>query len=105
MDTFENRPTPKSEELSSDVSASITPPAQEPPATPVSWSSQCADKKSASDFEGDRVNKYAEFFKDGEILPIPKIMEAVEVKTLLFVVTDLRTRRVAGLKKKFLRKY
>ena len=105
MDIFENRPSSKPEELSSDLLASTIPPAQKPPATLVSWLSQCANKKSASDYKRDRVNKYAEFFKDGEILPIPELVEPVEPKTLSFVVTDLRTRRLAGLKKKFLRKY
>ena len=37
--------------------------------------------------------------KDGEILPIPDLIEAVEPKTLSFVVTDLRTKRLAGVKK------
>ena len=39
------------------------------------------------------------YFKDGEILPKPELVEAVEPKTLSFVVTDLRTKRLAGLKK------
>ena len=105
MDIFENRPPPKPEELSSDLSASIIPPAQKPQATPVSWSLQCANKKLASDYEKDRVNNYAELFKDGEILTILELVEAVEPKIMSFVVTDLRNRRLAGIKKKLLRKY
>ena len=55
--------------------------------------------------KGTRVMKYAEYFKDGEILPIPKLVESVEPKTLSLVVTDLRTKRNAGLKKRLLKKY
>ena len=68
----------------------------------VSWSSlgrYCVNKKSASDYERDRVEKYASDFKDGEILPIPELVEVVEPKTLSFVVTDLRPKRLTGLKK------
>ena len=57
------------------------------------------EKKSASDYERDRVEKYATYFKDGELLPIPELVEAVEPQTLSFVVKDLRTKRLAGLKK------
>ena len=66
---------------------------------PVSWSLHCVNKKSASDDERDRVEKYASYFKDGEIQPIPELVEAVESKTLSFVVANLRTKRLAGLKK------
>ena len=45
------------------------------------------------------VTKYAKYFKDNEILPIPKLVVAVEPKTLSFGVTDLRTRRLACHKK------
>ena len=55
--------------------------------------------KSASDYERDRVEKYADYFKEGEILPISELVEAVESKTLSFVVTELLTRKLAGLKK------
>ena len=47
----------------------------------------------------DRAEKYANDFKEGEILLIPELVEAVEPKTLSFVVTDLKTKRLAGLKK------
>ena len=52
-----------------------------------------------TDHENDRVQKYSKYFKENEILPIPDLVEAVEPKTLSFVVTDLKTRRLAGLKK------
>ncbi len=91
----ESEPSPKPEDLtSSDIQ-----PAQKPPATPVSWSSQLQKKKkSPKDYENDRVTKYSAYFKENEILPIPELVEAVEPKTLSFVVTDLRTRRLAGQK-------
>ena len=99
QDIFINtEPSPKPEDLS--LSSSAIQPAQKPPATPVSWSSQLQKKKKTpEDYENDRVRKYAKYFKENEILPIPELVEAVEPKTLSFVVTDLRTRRLAGLKK------
>ena len=93
-----SEPSPKPEDLS--LSSSAIQPGQKPPATPVSWSSQIQKKKkSPEDHENDRVTKYAKYFKDNEILPIPELVEAVEPKTLSIVVTDLKTRRLAGLKK------
>ena len=56
-------------------------------------------KKNPSDYARDGAEKYANYFKEGEILPIPELVEAVEPKTLSFVVTDLKTKRLAGLKK------
>ena len=83
-----------------DLSSSSLQPAQKPPATPVSWSLQLQKrKKPLKDCENDRVTKYAKYYKDNEILPIPELVEAVEPKTLSFIVTDLRTRRLVGLKK------
>ena len=56
-------------------------------------------KKTPSDHENDRVNKYAKYSKENEILPILELVQAVEPKTLSFVITDLKTRRLTGLKK------
>ena len=93
-------PSPNLEDLSFSSSASKILSAQKPPATPVSWSSQLQKrKKSPTDHDNDRVTKYAKYFKDNEILPIPDLLEAVEAKILSFVGTDLRTRRLAGLRK------
>ena len=80
-------------------SASTIPPAQKQKETAVSWSSHCVNKKSPCDYARDRVEKYEKYFKDGEILPIPELVEAVEPKTLSFVVTDIKTKRLAGIKK------
>ena len=96
---IDTEPSPKPEDFSSS-SVSTIQPAIRPPATPVSWSSQLQKKKkSHSDHDNDRVTKYAKYFEDNEILPIPELVEAVEPKTLSLVVTNLRTRRLAGLKK------
>ncbi len=72
---------------------------QKPKETAVSWSSHCVNKKSPCDYARDRVEKYGQYFKEGEILPIPEFVEAVEPKTLSFVVTDIKTKRLAGIKK------
>ena len=100
LDMFETRPSPMPEEaFDLSTSASTIPPAQQPKETAVSWSSHCVNKKSPCDYARDRVEKYEQYFKDGEILPIPELVEAVEPKTLSFVVTDIKTKRLAGIKK------
>ena len=83
----ESEPSPKPV----DLSLSSIQPAQKPPATPVSRSSQLQKrKKSPKDYENDRVTKYAEYFKNNE--------RRLSLR-LSFIGTDLRTRRLAGLKK------
>ena len=100
LDIFETRPSRMPEEaFDLSTSASTIPPAQKPKETAVSWSSHCGNKKSPCDYARDRVEKYEQYFKDGEILPIPELVEAVEPKTLSFVVTDIKTKRLAGIKK------
>ena len=47
----------------------------------------------------DTAEKYAQYFQGNRILPIPELVEAVQPKTLSLIVTDMRTRRLAGLKK------
>ena len=78
--------------------ASTIPPAQKVPSIPVSWSTQ-KNKKLPQDYEKDRVEKYAQYFKGNRILPIPELVEAVQPKTLSLIVADIKTRRLAGLKK------
>ena len=91
-------PSPKPEDLS--LSSSI-PPGQITPTNVVSWSTQIQKqkKKKPKDYESDRINKYAKYFKENKILPIPELVQAVEPKTLSFVVTDIKTRRLASLNK------
>ena len=46
-----------------------------------------------------RVDKYAQYFKGNRILPIAELVESVQSKTLSFIITDLKTKRLAGIKK------
>ena len=98
LDIFETRPSPMPEEVPFDLSSSANtiPPAQ----NPKKQLSLGLHKKKPSDYARDRAEKYANYFKEGEILLIPELVEAVEPKTLSFVVTDLNTKRLAGLKKR-----
>ena len=102
LDIFETRPSPMPEEVPFDLSSSANtiPLSQKPKETTVSWSSHCVNKKSPRDYARDGAEKYVNYFKEGEILPLPELVEAVEPKTLSFVVTDLKTKRLARLKKK-----
>ena len=45
------------------------------------------------------MSKYAGYFKGNEILPIPEILQKMEPRIISLVVTDLKTRRLVGLKK------
>ena len=61
------------------------------------------DQKKPEDHEKKWVGKYAQYFKGNEILPIPEIIEKLEPRILSLVVTDLKTRRLVGLKRRFRR--
>ena len=74
----------------------IQPGQREKPASPGPWKTQA---KGADDHEKDRVGKYAQYFKDNEILPIPEIIEKLEPRILSLVVSDIKTRRLVGLRK------
>ena len=90
-------PSSKPEDLS--LSSTI-PPGQTTPTNAVSWSSQIQkQKKKTEDYENDIKNKYAKYFKDGEILLMPELVQAVEPKTISFVITDIKTRRLANVNK------
>ena len=78
------------------TTASTIPPAQKVPSIPVSRSTQ---HKQHKHYKKDRVEKYAQYFKGNRILPIPELVEAVQPKTLSLIVSDIKTRRLAGLKK------
>ena len=71
------------------------PPGQKTPGI-ASWK---AALKEPEDFKKDSVGKYAKYFKGNEILPIPEIAKNIELRILSLVVTDLKTKRVTGLKK------
>ena len=57
------------------------------------------EERKPEDHEKNRVGKYAQYFKGNEILPIPEIIEKLEPRILSLVITDLKTRRLVGLKK------
>ena len=64
---------------------------------PASWTAQIK-KKSPIDFTKSR-EKYAKYFQGNRILPIPELIQEVQPKIVSFVVTDIKTRRLAGIKK------
>ena len=81
-----------------ETSADTIQPGQnpkEPETILISWS---FTKKSPQEYASDRVGKYAPYFKDNEILPIPELAEVVEPRTLSFVVTDLKRGLRRGFK-------
>ena len=82
----------------SSTPASTIPLAQKVPSMPVSWSTQ-VNKKTPQDYKKDRTEEYAQYFQGNRILPILELVEAVQPKTLSLIVTDIKTRRLAGLKK------
>ena len=64
--------------------------------SPSPWKIQ---QKNLEDYEKDRVGKYADYFKGNEILPIPEFLQKNEPRIVSLVVTDLKSRRLVGLKK------
>ena len=45
------------------------------------------------------MEKYARYFQGNTILPIPKLTQTLEPRTVSYVVTDLRSKRLASLKR------
>ena len=78
--------------------ASTILPAQKVPSLPASWKEKLTQKKTQLDYNICR-EKYEKYFEGNRIHPIPELIKEVEPKTISFVVTDLRTRRLAGIKK------
>ena len=77
--------------------ASPIPPGQVPhPVISASWKIY---KKGLEDYESDWVSKYAQYFKDNGILPIPEVSKVLEPRILSLFVSDLKTRRLTGLQK------
>ena len=60
-------------------------------------------QKVAVGLQKGQDEKYAQYFQGNRILPIPELVEAVQPNTLSLIVTDIRTRRLAGLKKETLK--
>ena len=77
-------------------SASSIQPAQKVPSLPASWTTKI--KPSPKDYSKLR-EKYEKYFQGNRILPIPELVQEVQPKIISFVVTDLKTKRLAGIKK------
>ena len=108
QDTAENEALPKQSEESligsnwpslPSESGSPIPPGQKTKPENPSPSPWKIQQKNPKEYENDRVGKYAEYFKGNEILPIPELLEKLEPRIVSLVVTDLKTRRLVGLKK------
>ena len=84
--------------LPSELGSTIPPGQRTKPESPSPspWKIQ---QKNPEDYEKDRVGKYADYFKGNEILPIPEILQKIEPRIVSLVVTDLKSRRLVGLKK------
>ena len=93
----ELEPSSKLEDVSQSSSASSIQPKQKAPSLPVPWATQ----KSPEAYARDRA-KYAQYFQGNRILPIPELIKKVENKTLSFIITDIKTRRLAGIRKETL---
>ena len=65
--------------------------------------SPTTQKKSLEQYKKDRVDKYAQYLEGDRILQILELVEAVQTEILSFVITDLKTRRLARVKKNILR--
>ena len=64
--------------------------------SPTPWKGQ---QRGPADYERDKVEKYAKYFKGNEILPVPELVEKLTPRILSLVVSDLKTKRLVGLKK------
>ena len=78
-------------------SASSIQPAQKVPSLPASWTTKVI-QKTPKDYSKIR-EKYEKYFQGNRILPIPELVQEVQPKIISFVVTDLKTKRLAGIKK------
>ena len=91
-----SKPEDKWPSLSS--TASSIQPAQKAPSMPTSWTAQTTKKIPPQDHRKN-WGKYSQYFQGNKILPIPELVQEVQPKTNSFAVTDLKTRRLAGLRK------
>ena len=67
------------------------------PSLPASWKEKLT-QKSQVDYTKFQ-EKYEKYFEGNRIHPIPELIKEVQSKTISFVITDVRTRRLAGIKK------
>ena len=82
-----------SQDIQSSQGSPEIQPAQK---SPTPWKGQ---QRKPEDYERDRVGKYAKYFKGNEILPISEIVQKMEPRILSLVISDLKTKRLVGLKK------
>ena len=59
---------------------------------------QKSQKKCPKDYTKIR-ERYEKYFQGNRILPIPELVHEVQPKIISYVVTDLKTKRLAGIKK------
>ena len=74
-------------------------PGQIPKAVSQQASPWKIKQRAPEEYEKDRVGRYAEYFKGNEILPISEILQRLEPRIVSLVVSDIKTRRLVGLKK------
>ena len=55
-------------------------------------------KKAPINYERIR-GKYEKYFQGNRILPIPELVKEVQPKIVSFVITDIESRRLAGIRK------
>ena len=77
-------------------SASSIQPAQKVHSLPASWTTKI--KPSRKNYTKIR-EKYEKYFQENRILPIPELVQEVQPKIISYIVTDLKTKRLAGIKK------
>ena len=75
---------------------SLDSPIQPAQKSPTAWKGQ---QRGPEEYEKDRVGRFAKYFKGNEILPIPEIAEKITPRVLSLVVSDRKTKRLAGLTK------
>ena len=84
--------------LPTDTGSSIQP-GQAPKAVSQQASPWKIKQRAPEEYEKDRVGKYMEYFKGNEILPISEILQRLEPRIVYLAVSDIKTRRLVGLKK------
>ena len=78
-------------------SASSIQPAQKVPSMPASWTPKIVQKCPK---DNNKIReRYEKYFQGNRILPIPELVHEVQPKIISYVVTDLKTKRLAGIKK------
>ena len=64
---------------------------------PAPWTAQIT-KKAPINYERIR-EKYGKYFQGKRILPIPELVKEVQPKIVSFVITDIKSRRLVGIRK------